>query len=158
MFYFLLTTRSSATMQIAHIQLHRYDGLYVNTYTLHRAEEHWDNPSAFSPDRFREVDHARMIVSLSWACMASTLNQYFHMQAPASNTFMPFGGGARMCIGNRFAMLEMKTALAQLIRTLVNARVLNVGLDMFVRSVCKFFVCELVGCAAIRTKPSETLS
>ena len=29
---------------------------------------------------------------------------------------MPFGGGRRICPGNKFSMLEMKTALAILLR------------------------------------------
>eukprot|EP00042_Codosiga_hollandica_P050359 m.599940 g.599940 ORF g.599940 m.599940 type:complete len:129 (-) comp58079_c0_seq39:2335-2721(-) len=37
-------------------------------------------------------------------------------QRPQAKTFLPFGGGARMCIGHRFAMLEMKAALAHMIR------------------------------------------
>ena len=35
---------------------------------------------------------------------------------PRPGTFLPFGGGERICIGNRFAMLEMKTAMAHIVR------------------------------------------
>ncbi len=38
------------------------------------------------------------------------------MQVPAANTYLPFGGGQRMCIGNRFAMVEMKTCIAHVVR------------------------------------------
>ena len=38
------------------------------------------------------------------------------MQVPAANTYLPFGGGHRMCIGNRFAMVEMKTCIAHVVR------------------------------------------
>ncbi len=38
------------------------------------------------------------------------------MQVPAANTYLPFGGGPRMCIGNRFAMVEMKTCIAHVVR------------------------------------------
>jgi hypothetical protein len=38
------------------------------------------------------------------------------VQVPKAGTYFPFGHGPRMCIGNRFGMLEMKCALAHIVR------------------------------------------
>ena len=69
--------------------------VYMSIYALHRSPKYWDDPEAFKPDRF----------------------------SPENNTgqeklsYMPFGAGARMCIGNNFAMMEMQLLLSQLIKS-----------------------------------------
>ncbi|CAG2108825.1 unnamed protein product [Medioppia subpectinata] len=60
-------------------------------YTLHRQPDLWPNPNDFIPDRFLEPTH--------------------HPYA-----YIPFGGGPRVCIGQRFAMQEMRMCLAKLIK------------------------------------------
>lgn len=55
----------------------------------------WTNPSAFDPDRFGD-------------------ERAEHKQKPFS--FIPFGGGPRMCLGRSFAMVEMTVMLALLLR------------------------------------------
>lgn len=58
----------------------------------HRNPRHWDNPEAFDPHRFdpeRVKERARM-------------------------TYFPFGAGARMCIGNFMALLELRVAVAMI--------------------------------------------
>eukprot|EP00042_Codosiga_hollandica_P042581 m.393680 g.393680 ORF g.393680 m.393680 type:complete len:291 (+) comp56357_c0_seq9:885-1757(+) len=62
----------------------------VSVRGLHRDPEYWPDPLTFNPDRFREPAKA--------------------------GTYMPFGGGQRLCIGNRFAILEMKAVLAHFVR------------------------------------------
>ena len=52
----------------------------------------WDNPGQFAPER--------------WAGAASTQRPRF--------AYFPFGGGARRCIGERFALSEMAVVLAAL--------------------------------------------
>jgi cytochrome P450 len=63
-------------------------------YGLHHDPEFWPDPQRFDPDRF---------------------------SAPAKQhrppyTYLPFGGGPRLCIGNNFAMLEMQLVLAEYVR------------------------------------------
>jgi len=56
--------------------------------------EHWENPKAFLPERF--------------------LNE-----CEGENKFrpwIPFGGGSRSCIGNNFAILELKVIISTLLR------------------------------------------
>ena len=66
----------------------------IAVYALHRRPDLWDDPDAFDPDRFapgRRADH------------------------PAF-AYQPFGAGPRVCMGAAFAMTEMVTALAVLVR------------------------------------------
>ncbi|MEO0564809.1 MAG: cytochrome P450, partial [Chloroflexota bacterium] len=59
-------------------------------YLTHRDGQIWDNPLAFDPDRFSPERENEVH---KWA-------------------FFPFGGGARVCIGNGFAMMEAPLVLA----------------------------------------------
>lgn len=66
----------------------------VGVYAMHRDPALWDRALEFDPDRFSaERSHDRD----RWQ-------------------FIPFGAGARTCIGDHFAMLEATLALATMIR------------------------------------------
>ncbi|KAK3748420.1 hypothetical protein QZH41_005763 [Actinostola sp. cb2023] len=66
---------------------------------LHLSPENWEYPLEFIPERF-----ARNVAFVS---ANSPVNPY---------AFMPFSIGPRTCIGNKFAMIEMKTILLSLMR------------------------------------------
>jgi cytochrome P450 family 135 len=57
---------------------------------LHHRPDIYPDPTCFRPERFLE-------------------------RPPDPNTWMPFGGGVRRCIGARFALLEMRVVLATLL-------------------------------------------
>jgi cytochrome P450 len=59
-------------------------------YVTHRHPEFWDNPEGFEPERFAPEAARRR-----------------HRQA-----FLPFSGGPRRCIGERFAMLQLPLVVA----------------------------------------------
>jgi len=60
----------------------------LSFYHLHRDARWWEEPEAFKPERYAEgSEHAKY-------------------------TYLPFGGGARVCIGNSFAMMEAQLLLA----------------------------------------------
>ena len=66
----------------------------IPIYALHHSEEFYDQPFKFNPDRF--------------------LPENRHLIKPY--TYLPFGAGPRNCIGMRFALMEDKVGLAQVIR------------------------------------------
>lgn len=66
----------------------------VSTWLLHRQRDIWAEPDAFRPERF-----------LGEAAAAIPRDAY-----------LPFGLGPRVCIGARFAMMEMVIVLACLLR------------------------------------------
>ncbi len=67
--------------------------VYVPVYAVHRHELLWDNPDAFSPERFD-------------AEAAKARNRY---------VYIPFGAGPRICIGMGFALAEATAILATLL-------------------------------------------
>ncbi len=60
-------------------------------HLVHRRADIYPEPRRFRPERFLE-------------------------QAPGTYTWIPFGGGVRRCLGASFALFEMKTVLAAVIR------------------------------------------
>ncbi|XP_070152270.1 cytochrome P450 9e2-like [Polyergus mexicanus] len=65
---------------------------WIPLFAIHRDAKYYDDPEKFRPERF--VD-----------------NKMYHN----SSYYMPFGLGPRMCIANRFALLEMKVLLFHLL-------------------------------------------
>jgi cytochrome P450 len=66
----------------------------VSPYALHRRPDYWPEPEAFRPERFAPAASA----------------------ARPKHAYLPFGGGARICIGNAFAMMEHAIVLAAVAR------------------------------------------
>ena len=65
----------------------------IPAYAMHHLAQVWRDPDRFDPSRWEEPTK--------------------DMQS----AFLPFGGGSRVCIGQHFAMLEMRHALANFYRT-----------------------------------------
>ncbi|MCG8574537.1 MAG: cytochrome P450 [Flavobacteriales bacterium] len=66
----------------------------MSPLTTHRHPNYWENPEVFNPDRFEKEQYDR--------------------QKPFS--FIPFGGGPRLCAGRNFAMMEMVLMLAKIVQ------------------------------------------
>ncbi|WP_226482246.1 cytochrome P450 [Natrinema amylolyticum] len=82
--------------------------LQLSTYGIHRDDRWWADPGAFRPER--------------WLADESENGNEDGGRTIASDTdrpeyaYFPFGGGPRHCLGMRFAMMELKLALATIAR------------------------------------------
>src|SRR5882724_8785628 len=88
---FLIARAAAAPDAIAGIPVKKKDIVLVSPWLLHRHEKLWHDPNAFIPSRF----------------MTGT--------PPDRFAYLPFGVGARVCIGAHFALVEATLALARII-------------------------------------------
>ena len=66
----------------------------VYVYGAHHAKSRWENVGEFHPERFTKENEK--------------------LRTPF--TYLPFGGGPRVCIGNQYAMLQILMILSELLR------------------------------------------
>jgi len=80
--------------EIAGFKIRKNTNLRIKPALIHRHPDFWPNPERFSPERFSPEQSA----------------------ARPQCAYIPFGAGPRICIGNHFAMMEMKLALAMILQ------------------------------------------
>ncbi len=89
---FLIARAAAAPDTIAGMAVKKKDVVLIAPWLLHRHEKLWRNPNAFIPSRFMPG-----------------------APAPDRFAYLPFGVGARVCIGAHFALVEATLALAKII-------------------------------------------
>jgi unspecific monooxygenase len=89
---FLIARAATAPDTIAGMAVKKNDIVLIAPWLLHRHEKLWRDPSAFVPARFMPP-----------------------APPPDRFAYLPFGVGARVCIGAHFALVEATLALAKLI-------------------------------------------
>jgi unspecific monooxygenase len=106
---FLIARAAAGPDMIAGMPVRKNDIILIAPWLLHRHEKLWHDPNAFIPARF----------------MPGT-------PPPDRFAYLPFGVGARVCVGAHFALVEATLALAKIVgafrvELLDNAPVLPVG-------------------------------
>ncbi|XP_059051541.1 probable cytochrome P450 9f2 [Achroia grisella] len=81
-------------------QIKAGDIVYNMVNSIHMDEKYYPQPEIFNPDRFSDENKANILPT----------------------TYMPFGNGPRNCIGSRFALMQVKVLIYDLI---LNFRVLK---------------------------------
>jgi len=89
---FLIARGAAAPDTIAGLPVRKKDVILIAPWLLHRHEKLWRDPNAFIPSRFMP-----------------------DASPPDRFAYLPFGAGARVCIGAHFALVETTLALAKLI-------------------------------------------
>jgi cytochrome P450 len=89
---FLIARAAAAPDTIAGLPVKNKDVILIAPWLLHRHEKLWRDPNAFIPSRFMPPS-----------------------PPPDRFAYLPFGLGARVCIGAHFALVEATLALAKLI-------------------------------------------
>lgn len=74
----------------------------ISAYLMHHHPRYWDRPEQFDPDR--------------WKTAPSDPNSQRLAEERARFAYFPFGGGARLCIGNQFALLESTLTLTMILQ------------------------------------------
>jgi len=72
-------------------------GLIVDLYPVMHNPEIWEDPESFVPERFERLDDEARVKRSTFA-------------------FTPFSAGPRNCVGQRFAMTELKSTLYHMVR------------------------------------------
>jgi len=89
---FLIARAATGADVIAGMPIRKNDVILIAPWLLHRHEKLWREPNAFIPERFMPP-----------------------ATPPDRFAYLPFGVGARVCIGAHFALVEATLALARII-------------------------------------------
>jgi cytochrome P450 len=89
---FLIARSAAAADTIAGLPVRKHDLILIAPWLLHRHEKLWSEPNAFVPSRFMPG-----------------------APPPDRFAYLPFGVGARVCIGAHFALVEATLALAKIV-------------------------------------------
>jgi cytochrome P450 len=88
--------------------------LFLAIYNIHRDERFWPNPNTFDPERFTMPYKNPDIPE--WKGFDPSLweGKLYPNEVSSDFAFLPFGGGARKCVGDEFATMEATVTLVSL--------------------------------------------
>ncbi|GBP66254.1 Probable cytochrome P450 6a20 [Eumeta japonica] len=87
-------TKDGGVLPAGQIRVEKGTVIHIPVYALHHDPKYYPEPEKFIPERFSEEGKRNI----------------------KNYTYMPFGDGHRICIGMRFARLQVKTGLLHLLR------------------------------------------
>lgn len=90
--------------------------LFLGVYNIHRDGRFWPNPDLFDPERFTRPYKNPEIPDWAGFDPAKWENKLYPNEIAADFAFLPFGGGARKCVGDEFALMEATVTLAMVLR------------------------------------------
>lgn len=90
----IIGSNTSEPVELAGYLIPKDCPIHIHIHNITRDPEHFPNPDVFDPDRFLPI---KSIARHPFA-------------------FIPFSGGPRNCIGQKFAMLEEKAVISAVIR------------------------------------------
>lgn len=91
--------------------------LFISVWNLHHSPHLWKDPEAFRPERFSET-FTNDGFGGKWAGYRPEAggSALYPNEVSSDFAFIPFGGGARKCIGDQFALFEATISLAMLLQ------------------------------------------
>jgi len=92
--FWMIDREAVADDRAGDIDIPRGSTVIVYVYGAHHAQRYWESPESFQPERFIKTNEK--------------------LRTPF--TYLPFGGGPRVCIGNQYAMLQILMILSDLLR------------------------------------------
>jgi cytochrome P450 len=88
--------------------------IFIAVYNVHRSSDYWEKPNEFDPERF-----LRPFINKDkpdWAGFSPVLTTLYPNEVHSDYAYIPFGGGARKCVGDQFACMEAVVTLVMLIK------------------------------------------
>jgi cytochrome P450 len=92
--FWMIDREAIADDRVGDVEIPAGSTVIVYVYGAHHAPRSWDEPERFDPERFIKGSEK--------------------LRTPF--TYLPFGGGPRVCIGNHYAMLQILMILSEVLR------------------------------------------
>jgi cytochrome P450 family 97 subfamily B polypeptide 3 len=97
------------------IKVLRGTDIFISTWNLNRSPALWDQPEVYDPTRYERSFKNPIVVGWDGFDPDKVTGLYPNEQA-TDFAFLPFGGGARKCVGDQFAMMEAAVTLSILLK------------------------------------------
>lgn len=91
--------------------------IFISTWNLHHSPHLWEDPDEFRPERFlKQFQNEKFKGAWAGLVPGKEGNALYPNEITTDFAFVPFGGGARKCVGDQFALMEATVAMAMLLK------------------------------------------